>query len=64
MNEEYTLKCHEMAKALMREFRIAEYVSRLTRYPDERIKEYGRYYKQAYELFYMLGKLEMGQTQE
>ena len=51
MSEEYTLKCHEMAKELMQEFRMVEYVSRRYRAADDKIREYAKYYQQAYELF-------------
>ncbi len=55
ISDEYSLRCHEMAKELMREFRVVQYVGRLHKYPDARIKEYAKYYQQAYALFYSLG---------
>ena len=60
MNEEYSLKCHEMAKQLMRELRVVEHVMRSYRETDDRIREYGKYYLQAYEVFYTLGKRQAG----
>ena len=59
MSEEYALKCHEMAKELMREFRIVENVARTYKGADDRIREYAKYYQQAYELFATLGKSQV-----
>ena len=61
MSEEYDLKCHEMANQLMREFRILEYVARRYKIADDRIREYGKYYQQAYELFSTVGKSQTGE---
>ena len=61
MSEEYALKCHEMAKELMREFRIVEHVVRSYRAADDRIREYAKYYQQAYDLFSTLGKSQVNQ---
>jgi len=61
MNEEYSLKCHEMAKQLMREFRVVEHVARHYRDTENRIREYAKYYQQAYELFYTLGIKQAGE---
>ena len=55
MSEEYMLKCHEMAKVLMREFRILPNVARRYADSEDRIREYAKYYKQAYDLFFLLG---------
>ena len=56
MSEEYSLKCHEMAKELMREFRVVEKVAQIYRNTEDRLMEYAKYYQQAYNLFYILGK--------
>ena len=61
MSEEYALKCHEMAKELMREFRIVEHVARSYRVTDDRIREYAKYYQQAYELFSTVGKSKLSE---
>ena len=61
MNEEYILKCHEMAKQLMREFRILEHVVRSSKDSEDRIREYAKYYKQAYDLFFLLGTRQTDQ---
>ena len=56
MSEEYYLKCHEMAKELMREFRVVEKVARIHSNTEDRLREYAKYYQQAYNLFCTLGK--------
>lgn len=56
MNEEYKLKCHEMAKTLMRDFRIFEHVIKRNRDDETRIEEYANYYRQAFDLFYRQGE--------
>lgn len=61
MSEEYTLKCHEMAKVLMREFKIVEYVARRNRDAGDRIGQYANYYQQAYQLFFLLGTRQAGE---
>ncbi len=55
MSDEYTLKCHEMAKALMTEFRVVEHVIRRYKDSEDRIREYGNLYQQAYEIFFAAG---------
>jgi len=57
MNEEYAIKCHQMAKALMRDFRIFNHIIRRYRDDETRIEEYGKYYQQAFEMFYQQVKL-------
>jgi len=59
MSEEYSLRCHEMAKELMREFRIVEHVARRYKDDEDRIREYAKYYQQAYMLFFMVGKSQV-----
>ena len=61
MSEEYALKCHEMAKELMREFRVVEYVARSHKAADDRIREYAKYYLQAYELFSTVGRNQLNE---
>ncbi len=61
ISEEYSLRCHEMAKELMREFRIVEQVARRYRDTEDRIRDYAKYYQRAYHLFYTLGTREAGE---
>ena len=56
MNEDYTIKCHEMTKDLLDKFRIFEHI--IKKYPDDdqRITEYFKYYHQVYSEFYKLAQ--------
>ena len=56
MDEEYALKYHDMARELLREFHIVEYVTRRHKYAEDRIAEYARLYQQVYELYTTVGR--------